>query len=65
MSIPSYLNTHPCVLLQRKMGMMAHTCNTHLHLHIELNPVWATGKSISINQTIFHFSKEVSGLQQN
>lgn len=77
-NIPSQLDTHPCVLLRKKMDMMAHTCNPanlemkaggsevkgHPFLRIELSPAWATGKPVSINQTIFNFPKEVSGLQQ-
>lgn len=36
----------------------------HPFLCIELSPDWATGEPVSINQTIFKFPKEVSGLQQ-
>lgn len=62
----------------KQMDMTAHTCSpgnlekeaggsgveSHPFLRIELSPAWATGKSVSINQTLFNFPKEVSGSQQ-
>lgn len=70
----------PMCTFTKIMNMMAHTCNpvtwrwrpedqklkAILFLCIELSPDWATatGEPVSINQTIFKFPKEVSGLQQ-